>query len=135
VPVTLSGLNASRGQDLLNGAMLAAEELNGAQFKIRGKMVKFEIVPKDDKGDLSTVKKVAQELADDNIQTVIGHVNSQQTQLAVPIYASKNLPHLFTSTNKNRTTMGASRWATPWRPRSRNSGLTWSWCWVAKATC
>ena len=106
VPVTLSGPNASRGQDLLNGALLAAEELNGAQFKIRGKVVKFEIVPKDDKGDPNTVKKVAQELADDNIQAVIGHVNSQQTQLAVPIYASKNLPHLFTSTNKNLTTMG-----------------------------
>lgn len=106
-PVTLSGPNASHGQDLPNGALLAAEELNSAQFKIRGKVVKFEIVPKDDKGDPDTVKKVARELADDNIQAVIGQVNSQQTQLAVPIYASRNLPHLFTSTHKNLTAMGA----------------------------
>ena len=54
VPVTLSGPNASRGQDLLNGAALAAEELNNANFKIRGRPVKFEIVPKDDKGEAET---------------------------------------------------------------------------------
>jgi branched-chain amino acid transport system substrate-binding protein len=106
VPVTLSGPNASRGQDLLNGAMLAVDELNASQYKIRGKVVRFEVVPKDDKGDPQTVKQVAEELANEKIHAVIGHVNSQQTQLAVPIYAAKNLPHLFTSTNKNLTTMG-----------------------------
>lgn len=107
VPVTLSGPNASRGQDLLNGALLAAEELNQSQFRIQGKLVRFEIVAKDDKGDAATVKKVAQQLVDEKVHAVVGHVNSQQTQLAVPIYASRHLPHLFTSTNKNLTLMGS----------------------------
>jgi branched-chain amino acid transport system substrate-binding protein len=107
VPVTLSGPNASRGQDLLNGALLAVEELNASSYKIRGKAVRFEVVPKDDKGEIESVKRVAQELVNENVHAVIGHVNSQQTQAAVPIYAAKGLPHLFTSTNKNLTSMGS----------------------------
>lgn len=104
VPVTLSGPNASRGQDLLNGALLAAEEINKAGFMIGNKPIKFEIIAKDDKADPAIIKQVAQELVDSQVQAVIGHVNSQQTKVALPIYASKNIPHLFTSSNKNLIT-------------------------------
>jgi len=107
VAVTLSGPGAHRGQDLLNGAMLAVEELNQSPITVGGKTVKFEIVAKDDKGDVDSVKKVAQELADANVQAVIGHVQSPLTQVAIPIYAARNLPHLFTSSNKRLIALGS----------------------------
>lgn len=107
VAVTLSGPTANRGQDLLNGALLAVDELNAAGFKIAGKPVKFEILAKDDKADAEAVKKVAQELVDEGAMAVIGHVNTQQTLAAIPIYAAKKLPHLFTSTNSKLTAMGS----------------------------
>lgn len=107
VAVPLSGSTANRGQDLLNGALLAAEELNAASFKVNGRPVRFEIVPKDDRADADTTRKVAQELVDEGVHAVIGHINTPQTQLAIPIYAAKGLPNLFTSTNKNLHALGA----------------------------
>lgn len=97
--VSLSGPTGTRGQDLLNGALLAAEELNAAGFKINGKVVRIEIVPKDDKADKELVPKIAQEVVDEGLHAVIGHINTPETQLAAPIYASKMLPHMTTSTN------------------------------------
>jgi branched-chain amino acid transport system substrate-binding protein len=107
VGVTLSGPTANRGQDLLNGALLAADELNAVGFTVAGKPVKFEIVSKDDKADAEATKQAAQELVDADVHAVIGHVNTQQTQVALPIYAAKKLPHLFTSTNAKLTAMGS----------------------------
>jgi branched-chain amino acid transport system substrate-binding protein len=98
VAVPLSGPTGARGQDLLNGAMLAAEELNAKGVTVDGKSVKIEIVQKDDKGDAATTKQVAQELVDENVHAVIGHVYTAQTMLAVPIYAAKGIPNFFTST-------------------------------------
>ena len=50
---------------------------------------------------------MAQELVDAKVQAVISHVQSPHTQAAIPIYASGHLPHLFTSSNKRLTTLGA----------------------------
>ena len=41
VAVTLSGNGATRGQDLLNGAQLAVDELNQTSITVGGKAVKF----------------------------------------------------------------------------------------------
>lgn len=107
VGVTLSGATGSRGQDLLNGALLAAEELNASSFRINGRPVRFEIVPKDDRADGEITRKVAQEFLDEGVHAVIGHLNTPQSHIAVPIYATKKLPNLFTSTNKNTHALGA----------------------------
>ncbi len=107
VAVTLSGPLANRGQDLLDGALLAAEEINNDdEFKIKGRALHIEIVAKDDKADPETVKKVAHELVDERVHAVIGHVNTPQTQLAVPIYAESGVPNFFTSTHKSLVALG-----------------------------
>jgi branched-chain amino acid transport system substrate-binding protein len=106
VAVPLSGATANRGQDLLNGALLAAEELKAAGFKVGGRPVAFEIVAKDDAADPETVKKVAQELCDEDVQAVIGHLNSPNTATAVPVYAAKGMLLLTTSTQKSILSLG-----------------------------
>jgi branched-chain amino acid transport system substrate-binding protein len=106
VAVPLSGATANRGQDLLNGALLAAEELKASGYKIAGRPVTFEIVAKDDAADPETVKKVAQELCDENVTAVIGHLNSPNTATAVPIYASRGMLLLTTSTQRSILSQG-----------------------------
>lgn len=101
VAMTLSGPTANRGQDLLNGAQLAVDELNAASFKVNGKVVKFEVVARDDKGDNETAKQVAQELADQRVHAVIAHTNSPQLQAALPIYVTHDM--LLMSTTTQRT--------------------------------
>lgn len=107
VAVPLSGPTAARGQDLLNGAMLAAEELNAKGFAVKGKRVTIEIVAKDDKSDAEATKLVAQALLAEQVHAVIGHVYTPQTSLAVPIYATKGIPNLFTSTSTGLLSLGA----------------------------
>ena len=102
----LSGPSAARGQDLLNGALLAAEELNAAGYKIAGKPIHIEIVSKDDKADKETAKKVAQELVDQKVSAVIGHLSSDITEVAIPIYKAGNVPEFFTSSATQLTRMG-----------------------------
>ena len=101
VAMTLSGPTANRGQDLLNGAQLAVDEINATTFRVNGKPVKFEIVARDDKGDNETARKVAQELADQRVHAVIGHTNSPQLQAALPVYVAHDM--LLMSTTTQRT--------------------------------
>jgi branched-chain amino acid transport system substrate-binding protein len=82
---------ANRGQDLLNGARLAVEELNASAFKVNGKGVKFEVVARDDKGDNETARKVAQDLADQHVHAVLAHTNSPQLQAALPVYVAHDM--------------------------------------------
>ena len=100
VAMTLSGPTANRGQDLLNGALLAAEELNAAGFRAQGKQIKFEIVAKDDKADSQLAKQVAQELVNDGVRLVVGHTNSPQLQSALPTYVAAHALLLTTTTQR-----------------------------------
>src|SRR5262245_49315663 len=94
----LSGPSAARGQDILDGVNMAAAELNASGFKIGGKPVKIEIVARDDKADKETAKKVAQELVDQKVAAVVGHLSSDITEVTIPIYKQGNVPQFFTST-------------------------------------
>jgi branched-chain amino acid transport system substrate-binding protein len=107
VAVNTSGTGGIRGQDLLNGAQLAAAELNSSGFKVDGRVVRVEIVAKDDKGDAQTAKQVAEGLMAEQVHAVIGHVNTRETQAALPVYAARGVPHLFSSTLKTLTSMGS----------------------------
>jgi len=102
----LSGPSAARGQDLLNGVKLAAAELNSAGYKIAGKPVRIEIVAVDDKGDKEEAKKVAQALVDQKVTAVIGHLSSDVTEVAIPVYKAGNVPQLFTSSAAELTKLG-----------------------------
>jgi len=82
---------------LLNGVKLAAAELNAAGFKIAGKPVRIEVVALDDKGDKDVAKQVAQQFVDQKVTAVIGHLSSDVTEVAIPIYKAGSVPQLFTS--------------------------------------
>jgi branched-chain amino acid transport system substrate-binding protein len=102
----LSGPSAARGQDILNGVKLAAAELNASGFKVAGKPVTIEIVAMDDKADKETAKTVAQQLVDQKVTAVIGHLSSDISEVTIPIYKAGNVPQLFTSSATNLMALG-----------------------------
>ena len=102
----LSGPSAARGQDLLNGAKLAIDEINRAGFKIAGKPVTLELVSADDKADPAEAKKVAQDLVDRKVFAVLGHLSSDVTEGTIPIYRQGDVIQLFTSSAAELTKQG-----------------------------
>jgi branched-chain amino acid transport system substrate-binding protein len=102
----LSGPSAARGQDLVNGAKLAAADLNASGYKIAGKRVQIEIVAVDDKADPEEAKKVAGSLVEQKVTAVIGHLSSDVTEAVIPIYKQGDVPELFTSTAAELTGLG-----------------------------
>ena len=70
----LSGEQAASGQDMLNGVMLAADQVN-AKGGVLGKQI--NIIPVDDKADPAVGKTVAQQTVDQGLAVaVIGPYNS-----------------------------------------------------------
>ena len=106
VGTTLSGSSANRGIDVLNGVKLAVEELHRQGYKVDGKVVKFEIVQADDKGTVEGGKAAAQQLVDQGVSVAFGHLASDVTLAAVPVYQAKGLPLVTTSSAKEITTQG-----------------------------
>jgi len=102
----LTGKRAERGQELLNGVNLAVANLNKEGFKIKGKVVKIEVVALDDKADVATGKLVAKQLVDAGVVAVIGHLLSGVSIAAAPVYAAANIPQLAISTNPEFTRLG-----------------------------
>lgn len=99
----LSGNLAALGQDMLNGVKLAVDELNREGFKVKGKRVTLEVVAVDDKANAETGKQVAQQLVDQGVVAVIGHLNSGVSIEAAPVYAAQHIAQLAISTNPRYT--------------------------------
>lgn len=102
----LTGPSGARGLDIVNGAKLAAADLNAAGYRIAGKPVKIEIVAIDDKADKEEARKAAEALVAQGVTAVIGHLSSDITESVIPIYAKANIPQLFTSTAVELTALG-----------------------------
>ncbi len=102
----LSGPLKALGQDMLDGAQMAVNDINREGLRIDGKTVKFEIVAEDDKADAEAGKTAAQKLVDAGVVAVIGHLNSGVSMAAAPIYASKMIPQLAISTKPEYTRLG-----------------------------
>jgi branched-chain amino acid transport system substrate-binding protein len=102
----LSGPQAGRGKDLLDGAKLAIDEINKTGLKIGGKLVTLELVSVDDKADPAVAKKVAQDLVDQKVFAVLGHLSSDITEATIPIYKHGNVVQLFTSSAADLTKQG-----------------------------
>lgn len=98
VVVAQSGPFALRGQDLVRGAQLAADELNTLPFKIGGKTVKVEIVAFDDKGENDLAVNGARQLIESGASAIIGPLNTPQAVKMIPAVAETGKPHLFTAT-------------------------------------
>src|SRR5689334_3649526 len=67
----LTGPQAHYGQDNVNGARMAIDDLNAQKFRIRGQVVRFELVVEDDKADPLTGTVVAQRLVDAGIRGMV----------------------------------------------------------------
>lgn len=101
-----SGL-APLAQDMVNGAQLAVNEINGAGgVNIDGKSVKLEIVVADDKGTNEGGDAAAHKLVDEGAEVAIAHLNSGVSIHAAPIYAAAKIPQLAISTKPEYTKLG-----------------------------
>lgn len=106
VLVAQSGPSGARGKDLLQGAQLAAEEINASDFKLDGQPLHIEIRATDDKGEVEAAKTQARDLLDTGVRALIGPVNSNQAAAVIPIVAAKGLPQMITATSAALPAMG-----------------------------
>jgi branched-chain amino acid transport system substrate-binding protein len=102
----LTGPQAHYGEDNLNGARLAIEELNAAGFRIGARPARFELLAEDDQADPRTGTIVAQRLVDAGVRAVVGHFNSGVSIPASKIYADAGIPQLSVSTAVRYTRQG-----------------------------
>lgn len=72
----LTGPQAHYGQDNLNGARMAIDDINAGSPRIDGRRVRFELLAEDDQADPRTGTIVAQRLVDEGVRGVVGHFNS-----------------------------------------------------------
>lgn len=102
----LSGPFGLRGKDLLDGALLAADDINRSGFRIAGKPVKVEIISMDDKADAEVARMGARSLLDSGVHAVIGPLLTPQAAAVIPMFAAKGVPQLFTATAAHLNTLG-----------------------------
>ncbi len=103
----LTGPQAHLGKDKENGARLAIEDANKKQLVIGGHKVRFELVSEDDAADPRTGTIVAQKLVDEQVNGVVGHLNSGTTIPASKIYYDAGIVQVSPSaTNPKYTHQG-----------------------------
>ncbi len=93
----LTGTSANDGQQMLNGAKLAAKEINNAGG-INGKQI--EITPQDDKSDPKEAANIATKFtANKRLVAVLGNYNSSCALSGAPIYDRAKLPMIHVGTS------------------------------------
>ncbi len=103
----LTGAQAHLGKDAQNGAQLAVDDLNTQGIKIGGKKVHFTLDAVDDQADARIATTVAQQLVDDKVSGVIGHLNSSTTLPASRLYNQNGIVQISPSaTNPTYTQQG-----------------------------
>lgn len=85
---SLTGSASELGVNGRNGLMIAVEEIN-AGGGINGRSV--EVVVKDDKNDPATGLAVDQELYEDGVSFVIGHMTSNMATMSIPFVNGKDM--------------------------------------------
>lgn len=78
----LTGRVAGLGIAGRDGALLAIEEING-QGGVNGR--KVSLVVKDDHQDADIARKVVQELIQEDVMAIVGHMTSSMTAVTLPI--------------------------------------------------
>lgn len=93
----LTGSGANYGEQMLNGAKLAAKEVNDAGG-INGKQI--EIISQDDKSDPKEAANIAQMFTGDKrLVGVLGNYNSSCALAGAPIYDQGKLPVIHVGTS------------------------------------
>lgn len=102
----LTGPQAHYGEDMRNGLLLALEEANAKGIKLDGDTAKFVLVSKDDQADPRTAVQVAQQIADDGVNGMLGHFNSGTTIPASRVYNEAGIPQIAMATSPEYTLQG-----------------------------
>jgi branched-chain amino acid transport system substrate-binding protein len=92
------------GKDNENGVALAIDQTNAKKIKIDGKVLKLEMISKDDEGDPKVGTTIAQQLVDAKVAAVIGHLNSGVTIPASEIYDKAGIPTISGSATDTKIT-------------------------------
>ena len=103
----LSNGLAPLGQDMVNGARMAVDEINAADgVNVRGKRVRLALVVADDQGTNDAGDAAARKLVDEDVEVAIADLNSGVSIHAAPIYAAAHIPQLAISTKPEFTRLG-----------------------------
>ena len=103
----LSNGLAPLGQDMVNGARMAVDEINAADgVNVRGKRVRLALVVADDQGTNDAGDAAARKLVDEDVEVAIADLNSGVSIHAAPIYAAARIPQLAISTKPEFTRLG-----------------------------
>ena len=95
----LSGELKSQGQDMLNGAQMAVDEINAAGgVRVGAQSLKLQVVAQDDKADPQAGVAAAHALVKAGVLVAIANLNSGVSIAAAPIYAEAGVPQLAIST-------------------------------------
>jgi branched-chain amino acid transport system substrate-binding protein len=90
-----------------DGALLAIEEANQRGLVIGGKAVRFALTVVDDQSEPNFARIAANSFVAANVSGVIGHVSTDTSIAASPIYADAGIPMISpTSTGRNLTARG-----------------------------
>lgn len=106
VAAPLEGEQADFGKELVQGAAVAVDELNRDHFVIAGKRVRFELVAENDRASPEEGKAVAKRLIGAGVAAVLGHLNSDVSIAAAPLYANAGIAQMSLSTHPRYTRMG-----------------------------
>ena len=107
VLVAQTGSSGARGKDLLNGATLAAEEINAADYRIGGNRLSVKIEASDDHGEVPLSKQQAQAFVDSGVNAIIGPVNTPQAAAVIPVVAAKGIAQMITATGASLVGLGS----------------------------
>src|SRR5207244_3697009 len=103
----LSGNLKTLGQDMLNGAQMAADEINAnGGVRVGSQRLRIEIVAQDDHADTKAGEAAATALVDAGVVVALAHLNSGVRIAAAPIYAKAGVPQFAISTNPAYTQLG-----------------------------
>jgi len=104
VPVPLSGSYSQAGKDIMNGAQLAADDIN-AKGGVLGK--KIELVSADDKCDADAAADAATALVHEGVVAVAGGYCSSAAMPELRVFHSANMAYVMdASTNPELTEKG-----------------------------
>lgn len=103
----LTGPVSHLGKDGELGAQLAIDDLNTSGIEIGGKKISFKLVSEDDQSDPKVATQVAQRMVDEEVVSIVGHLNSGTSIPASKIYADAGIPQISpAATNPEYTNQG-----------------------------
>lgn len=102
----LSGALTLAGKDALNGVQMAIERLNQQNMMVDGKILHFELLVRDDKGNPQTGAAVATELVHAGVRAVLGPYSSGVMLATAKIYDDAGVVALTVASNPKVTQGG-----------------------------